>query len=89
VAHLYVGLPSPPRTAAKAGVNTKGALSLRNINQERRLNAPLDAIFPFEVPEEVPEVNVEQLSGPLEHDVVIVAIPDTHHKGRNTIPCDY
>jgi hypothetical protein len=37
VAHLYVGLPSPPRTAAKAGVNTKGALSLGSVNQERRL----------------------------------------------------
>jgi hypothetical protein len=88
----YMGLPSPPRTAAKAGVKTKGALSLssQSVSQSvgpgrGKQDRPLDAVLPLEVAEEVTEVNVEEFSGALEHDVVIMSVTNAHHKGRHTV----
>lgn len=48
---------------------------------------PLDPILPLEVTEKMSEVNVEELPCPLEHNVVIMSVPNPHHKGRHTVPC--
>lgn len=63
-------------------VKTKGTRSLQLTLQNRiqkkhvRLLVPLEVTEHLSISEEFPEVYVEQMSGSLEHDVVVVSVAD-------------
>ena len=59
---------------------------LHKIMHENKLDAlTLDAKLGLPIAKEMPKVNVEQLPSLFDHDVVVVAISNAKHIGRNGI----